>query len=405
MSPSWSPDARKVLAAQALRAFGYGLASVLLGVTLSRRGFSPAESGLVLGAVVAGTVSASLFVARYADRLGRRRCYLALYVLLALTGVAFAWSTAPWLLIAMALTGTLSTEVVESGPFTSLEQAMLAQELAGHELAHGFGVYNAAATAAGSVGALAAGGPTLLRQAWSGTPADETFFALLVVVAVAGAAVARSLSPGVEARPTSPAAPVGLARSRPVVVRLSGLFAIDSFGGGFVVQAFVAFWLARRFDASPATVGTVFFAIGLLQTASLLAAPRLADRFGLLATMVFTHLPSNVLLACVPLAPTLPVAIAVLLARTALSQMDVPTRQAYVMALVDPSERTAAAAYTNTARYLTRPLGPPLAGALQSVGAGVPFVAAGAIKAAYDVVLWRWFARVPLPEEAMEVRA
>jgi predicted MFS family arabinose efflux permease len=175
---------------------------------------------------------------------------------------------------------------------------------------------------------------------------------------------------------------------------------MDSFGGGFVVQAFIAFWLAERFNASVTVIGLTFFAVGVLQTASFLAAVPLAERFGLLATMVFTHLPSNVLLIAMAFAPNLAAAIGLLLARVALSQMDVPTRQAYVMALVDPAERTAAASVTNTARYLVRPVGPVLAGATQSIGLGVPFVIAGTIKGAYDLVLWRWFRTVPLPDES-----
>jgi predicted MFS family arabinose efflux permease len=187
-------------------------------------------------------------------------------------------------------------------------------------------------------------------------------------------------------------------------VRLASLFALDSFGGGLAVSAFVAYWLRVRFDASGTVIGLTFFAIGLLQTASFLIAPRLADRFGLLHTMVFTHLPSNVLLAAVAFAPNLAAAIALLLARTLLSQMDVPARQTYVMVLVDPEERTPAAAYTNTARYVTRPLGPPLAVAAEQIAIGLPFVLAGAIKSVYDVTLWRWFRRVQVPE-ALELEA
>jgi MFS family permease len=166
-----------------------------------------------------------------------------------------------------------------------------------------------------------------------------------------------------------------------------------------VVQSFIAYWLAVEFHASIGVLGVVFFAVGVLQTVSFLAAPRLAERFGLLSTMVFTHLPSNALLVAIPLAPNLPAAVALLLGRSVLAQMDVPTRQAYVMALVDPEERTAAAAVTNTARYLVRPAGPALAGASQSIAFGLPFVLAGAMKSAYDLVLWRWFRGVPLPDE------
>jgi MFS family permease len=395
-------DTRRVLVAQALRAFAYGFGSVLLGVTLDQRGFSSTEAGLVIAAVVAGTVLSSLLVGRYADRIGRRRCYVILYLVLAVVGIAFALSSTAWLLILFALTGALSTEVVESGPFTSLEQAMLATELTGETRVRGFGVYNAVASAAGALGALAAGGLSLLRDRWAGAPADGRFFLVFVPVALAGALVARSLTDGIEVqqhveRKAHP--PTRLVRSRPTVVRLGGLFALDSFGGSFVVQAFIAFWLAQRFGASLGTVGVVFFAVGVLQTVSFLVAPRHAERFGLLRTMVFTHFPSNILLASIAFAPTLGIAIALLLARTVLSQMDVPTRQAYVMALVTPEERTAAAAYTNTARYVVRPIGPLLAGAAQSIALGLPFVLAGSIKSAYDLILWRWFSRVALPRD------
>ena len=361
-----SRDSRLVLAAQAFRAFGYGFAAVLLGVVLADRNLSAFEVGLVVTSVVAGTAIASVAVARYADKLGRRRCYIGLYLVLALTGIVFAFASQLWALVGVALLGALSTEVVESGPFTSLEQVMLATELSGRERTRGFGIYNAVATAAGALGALAVGLPELARSIWSGAPSDATWFLVLVPAALAGAIVAASLSADVEAPPRPPGESRSrLVKSRSTVLRLSGLFALDSFGGGFVVQAFLAYWLSAKYHASVATLGSVFFGVALIQTASFLIAPRLAERFGLLRTMVFTHLPSNVFLMLIPFAPTFSVAVALLLARTALSQMDVPTRQAYVMALVEPDERTPAAAYTNTARYLIRPVGAVCAGAAQ----------------------------------------
>jgi MFS family permease len=393
-------DARLILAAQALRAFGYGFGAVLLGVTLRQRGYSAVLAGVVLTAVVAGTVVASVLVARFADRAGRRRCYVIMYMLLALVGVVFAFAVPLWVLLAASLTGALSTDVVESGPFTSLEQPMLATGLpAGRQVA-GFGVYNAVATAAGSAGALAAGLPGLLRGAWSSPPPDDRYFLVFVPVALAGALVAARLSASVEApQAQRQGAPRRRAveRSRPVVYRLCALFAVDSLGGGFVIQAFVAYWLAARFGASVGVIGMVFFASGLLQALSFLVAVRLGERFGLLPVMVFTHLPSNLLLAAMAFAPGFGWAAGLWLARVSLSQMDVPARQAYVMALVDPGEQTGAAAYTNTARYVTRPLGPVLAGAAQSVALGLPFLLAGLIKSGYDLTLWRWFRHVPVP--------
>jgi MFS family permease len=396
-------DVRLILAAQALRAFAYGLGAVLLGVTLDQRGYSAFLVGVVLTAVVAGTVVASLLLARYADKLGRRRCYVLMYLLLAVTGVVFAFSVPLWALLAASLTGGLSTDVVESGPFTSLEQPMLATGLARGRQVAGFSLYNAVATVAGSVGALAAGVAGLARHWWSSPPPDDRYFLVFVPVALAGALVASRLSPAVEAAGPSPSSAPrrrSVDRSRPVVYRLCALFAVDSLGGGFVIQAFVAYWLAARFGASVGVIGAVFFASGLLQAVSFLVAARLGERFGLLPVMVFTHLPSNVLLAAMAFAPGFGWAAGLWLARTSLSQMDVPARQAYVMALVDPAEQTGAAAWTNTARYLTRPLGPVLAGAAQSVALGLPFLLAGVIKAGYDLALWRWFRRVPVPGEA-----
>jgi predicted MFS family arabinose efflux permease len=394
-------DGRRILAAQAIRAAAYGFGAVQLGVVLASRGWSSGQLGGLLAAMVAGTALASLAVGVLADRVGRRRSYAALFAGLAVSGLVLGLATQPWALVAVALLGTLSTEVVESGPFTSLEQAMLPDTVPATERTRMFGVYNAVATVAGSLWALAAGGPALLRQAGLGVPTEQRLLLVLVPVGLAGLGLAWSLSPAVELARQVGRSPLRrpLGRSRAVVTRLSVLFAVDAFGGGFVVQTFIAYWLAARYGAPVELLGLVFLLVGLLQAASFLAAVRLARRVGLLATMVGTHLPSNLLLAAIPLAPTLPVALALLLGRSALAQMDVPTRQAYVVALVAPEERTAAAAATNTARYLARPLAPALAGAAGQLTGGLPFLLAGGIKTAYDLALWAWFRRVPLPTE------
>ena len=380
-------DARRILAVQALRAFAYGLGSVLIGVTLARRGLSGAEVGLVLAALLAGVALASLAIARTAGRIGRRRWYAGLLLVMGVAGATFALTDSTWLLVLAALTGTVSTEVVESGPFTSLEQAMLPSAASDRDPTRLFGTYNTVATVAGSLGALAAAATALLDAE------PQRLLLAYVVAGVAGAILTLGLSNAVEAGARAAGAP--LERSRGIVRRLSGLFALDSFGGGFVTQAFIAYWFTETYGTSPEVLGAAFFAVGILQAVSFQVAVRLAGRIGLLNTMVFTHLPSNVLLALIPLAPSASSAFALLFARYALSQMDVPTRQAYVVGVVDPEERTAAAAYTNTARYVTRPLGPLAAAPILQVSLGAPFVIAGVLKSAYDLALYRAFRRRP----------
>jgi MFS family permease len=381
-----SRDARRIVTAQGVRALAYGLGSVLIGVTLADRGYSDAAVGAILAAVLAGNALVSILIARNGDRIGRRRCYRILLVAMAVAGTVFALTG--WLpaLILAALTGTISTDVVESGPFTSLEQAMLPHAAEGRDPTPLFGTYNTVATLAGSAGALLA----LVGS-------SPEWLLCYPLAAGAGLLAIHRLSDAVEVgyeltrEPTAP-----LHRSRGIVARLCGLFALDSLGGGFVPQTFIAYLFTRKYDASTETLAVLFAAIGILQAFSFQGAVRIAARLGLLRTMVFTHLPSNVLLAAVAFAPDLTTAIVLLLGRFALSQMDVPTRQAYVVAVVDPSERTAAAAYTNAARTATRPVAPLLAGATLRIGLGAPFLVAGTLKSVYDIGLWVLFRKVPL---------
>ena len=388
-----SRDAHIIFSAQALRAFAYGMGSIALGVGLADAGLDPAEVGLVLGGVLVGSAASSVVLGRYADRIGRRRAYAALFVLMAVAGTIFA--ATDWLpaLVLAALTGTVSADVVESGPFTSLEQPMLAGVPAPGGTARTYAVYNAIATVAGSLGALVVAGIALLPD----PPSEQRLFIVYGVAAAGGLLLATRLSEAVEAprvEASGPRSPLGASRGN--VYKLSALFALDSFGGGFVVQAFIAYVFTRRFDASPEVLGTAFFAVGILQALSFRVASRLAGRIGLLKTMVFTHLPSNILLAMIAFAPNLATALALLFARFALSQMDVPARQAYVMALVAPEERTAAAGYTNAARYVSRPLAPVVAGAVAGVSLVSPFLIAGTVKSVYDLTLYVMFRRVPL---------
>lgn len=397
-------DLRRILFARGARGLASGYFAVVLGVELHHQGLSGIEVGLVLGAVLGGAAFALLGVRRFADGAGRRRCYLAGYLAQSAAGLVLVLSPWWWLLVLVGLTGALSGEIIDSGPFGALEQVMLTTAVTEERRLRTFSRYGAVGTATGALGALGAG---LLQLVGPGAIGRSSFLPI-VPLALLGAACAWGLSARVEhvaidvtsgeGAPASAGRPGG-DETRRIVHRLSALFALDSFGAGFTVQAFVAYWLAARFDASTLSIGTIFLGLGVLQTLSMMVAGRLGERFGLLATMVFTHLPSNGFLAAIAFAPSLPIAAVLLCLRASLSQMDVPTRNAYVMALVPARDRTEAASTTGLARLLARPLGPLLAGAAQSLAPGAPFLISGALKGIYDVSLWLWFRRVPLPED------
>jgi MFS family permease len=399
-----SRDARLLVAGQGVRAAGYGFTAVVLGALLAARGYGSVRTGVILTALIAGTALASLAVGRFGDLVGRRRCYAVFFAGIAVSGAVVAAGAPWWVLLVVALTGTLSTDVVDNGPATTLEQAMLAAEDAG--TAAVYGRYNAVGAAAGALGSLAVAIPGLASGGGSGG-AHAWLFLVLVPVGAVGVLLATRLSPAVEApgalasaarasaggaAERGPAARAGsrLGPSRGVVRRLAGLFAVDAAGGGLVTTGFLAYYLTERYHAPVAALGWLFFAVSVVQAVSVALAPLLARRFGLIATMVGTHLPSNVLLAAVAFAPSFGAAAVLLLARTTLSQMDVPARQALVMTVVTPGERTAAAAVTNASRYAVRPAGPLVAGLLQQLALGAPLVVAGAIKGGYDVALWGW---------------
>jgi len=398
-----SRDARLLVAGQGVRAAGYGFTAVLLGAVLAARGLTSLQVGAVLTALIAGTAVASVAVGMFADRIGRRRCYALFFAGLSVAGLLVAVGIPWWALLLVAITGTLSTDVVDNGPATTLEQSMLAAEDAG--TARVYGRYNMVGAAAGALGALAVIVPGLGRP--STTP-HSWLFAALVPVGLAGMMIASRLSSSTEAAPPGAGTPTPRMRtklgpSRSVVHRMAGLFAIDAAGGGLVTTGFLSYYFTDRYHTSLVALGWLFFAVSVVQAISVAVAPMLARRYGLVATMVGTHLPSNVLLASIAFAPSFPVAAALLLARTTLSQMDVPTRQALVMAAVSAEERTAASAATNAARYTVRPIGPLVAGAVQQIALGAPLLIAGAVKGGYDIALWTWARRLPLATPAAAV--
>jgi predicted MFS family arabinose efflux permease len=312
------------------------------------------------------------------------------------------------LLILAAIIGVISPSGNEIGPFLSIEQAALSQIVPNDQRTRVFAWYNLVGSFATATGALAGGALAQALQAAGHSPL-ESYRAIVLVYAALGIVLAflfSRLSKNVEtlhAARTSLPRTFGLHRSRNVVLKLSALFALDAFAGGFIVQSLVAYWFQIRFGVEPAVLGSIFFAANILAGISALSAARIAARIGLINTMVFTHIPSNVLLILVPLMPNLPLAIAVLLARFSISQMDVPTRQSYTMAVVEPDERSAASGVTTIARSVGAAVSPSLAGALLGGPLlSVPFFIAGGLKIIYDLVLYRNFRAAKPPEERIK---
>jgi MFS family permease len=402
MRLSWvSPDGRLILSARSVRTFAYGFQSVLLGVYLDAMGFAPWQVGAVLSATLLGSAALTAIFTATADRYGRRRMLQLSALFMATSGAAFAFSTSYALLILASLTGTVGATSGEVGPFLSLEQAMLPQTTTPDRRTRLFSLYNTLGALAGSAGALAAGAPVLLQR-WAALDLIHAYRVMFLTYAgLAGITlwIFARLSDRVEAAADD--VPRGrLNRSRTAVMRLAGLFSLDSLAGGFVVQSLIAFYFHLRWGVGPEVLGPVFLGVGLLQAASFMLAARVAERIGLINTMVFTHLPSNILLMTIPFAPSLSWAIVLLLARNALSQMDVAPRQSYVVAVVDPEERMAAAGVTNIARNVAQSITPVIAGvAMQVVGLGVPFLLGGGLKIVYDLLLFRMFRAVKPPEE------
>jgi predicted MFS family arabinose efflux permease len=400
-----APDVARLFATRAVRMFAYGLASVVLVLHLRAAGIGEGRVGLLITLTLAGDTAVSLLVTTRADRVGRRRMLVLAAILMIGAGAAFAGSTSFPLLAFAATLGVLSPSGNEVGPFLPIEQAALTQELDPGRRTAMFAWYQLTGAFATAAGALAggAGAEALQRTGSSPLASYRAVFALYAALGVVVGLLALRLSPRVEAGQGGPrvGTSLGLHRSRGVVLRLSALFSVDALAGGFVVQSFVAWWFHERFGAGPALIGGIFFGANLLAGISALSAAAVARRIGLVNTMVFTHLPSNVLLMLVPLMPTLPLAIAVLLLRFAISQMDVPTRQSYTVAVVDPDERSAAAGVTGIARTVGAALAPLAAGPLYASAAlaSLPFLVSGGLKIGYDLALWRSFRHLRPPEE------
>ncbi|OLB06190.1 MAG: MFS transporter [Gemmatimonadetes bacterium 13_2_20CM_69_27] len=384
------------------RLFAYGSLSVVLVFYLTSLGLSASQTGLLLTLTLAGDTVVSLYLTTRADRIGRRRMLIIGAALMAAAGLIFAYTRDVLFLILAGTIGVISPSGNEVGPFLSIEQAALSQVVPARSRTAVFAWYTLVGSVATAAGSLSGG---VLAQL-------ESYRAVVLLYAAFGVLLLflfTRLSPAAEVRmPDAGSAAaaamqtlLGIGNSRDVVLKLSGLFALDSFAGGFVVQSFAAYWFYLRFGVDPRTLGAIFFGANVLAGMSALLASRLAARFGLVRTMVFTHLPSNLLLILVPLMPNLPLAILVLFARFSISQMDVPTRQSYTMAVVAPEERSAAAGITGVARTTGAAMAPMFAGLLFARPAliSVPFFIAGTLKVVYDLLLYRGFVARHPPEE------
>ncbi len=404
--PALGRDARLLFLTRSLRMFSYGLVSVVLVLYLASLGLRDLSIGLLLGLTLAGDAVISLWLTTHADRVGRRKVLLVGAGLMCLAGVAFAVTDVFVVLLAAAIVGVISPSGNEVGPFLAVEQASLAQATEDRERTRVLAWWNLFASFSTAAGALA-GGFAAGALIGAGFAHADAYRDVIVVYAVLGlilAALFTRVSPAIEVRDApdvTVARRLGLHRSQRTVARLSALFALDAFGGGFVVQALIAYWFHLRFGASPALIGAVLFVANLLAGISALLAVPLAARIGLIRTMVYTHLPSNMLLILVPFMPSLELAALVLLLRFSISQMDVPTRQSYTMAVVDPDERSAAAGVTGIARSVGAAAAPVISAPLVGIPglAGAPFVIAGCLKIVYDLLLYRSFQAVRPPEE------
>jgi MFS family permease len=380
-----------------LRLFGYGFLSVVLALYLVDSGFDDVLMGLLFSLTLVGDAGISLVLTTTADRFGRKKTLIIGALLMMLAGVVFILTSNPILLIIAAIIGVISPSGNEIGPFLPIEQAMLSQLVSKEQRTGVFAWYGLIGSLATAFGALAGGFLAKMLQD-VGTTALDSYRVILLGYALIGGILAFvfcGLSRECEAVRAVTAVELptrfGLHKSRGVVWKLSMLFSLDAFAGGFVLQSFMAYWFHVRFGADEAALGSIFFGANLLAGVSALLAVPLAKKIGLIRTMVFTHLPSNILLILVPLMPNFTLAISMLLLRFSISQMDVPTRQAYTMAVVDPDERSAAAGITGIARSVGASLSPVAAGALLPVFLGGPFIIAGGLKIIYDLILYRNF--------------
>src|SRR5882724_13648935 len=402
MPPGASADALRVLAARGVRAFGDGFVALLLPIYLVELGFNALAIGAVVTSTLIGTALLTLWVGWIANRHSRRLLLLAAAVLMAATGAGFAVITDFWPLLVIAFVGTMNPTSGDASIFQPLEQTVLTQTIEPRRRTALFARYSVIGSLAGAAGVLAAAIPDIAAASY-GFDRVTAIRAMFVAYGLFGAAslmLFRPLSSAVEAEDEAPKAPLG--QSRRLVYGLAALFGMDSLGTGFLVQSLLAFWLYQTFQISVTTAAAILFWSGVCSAISYLVAVPIAKRIGLINTMVFTHLPSNLFLILIPFAPDLATAIGLLLARSALSQMDVPTRASYVMAVVAPEERPAAASITAVPKTFAWAAGSMISGYLLTLSTfGWPLLIGGVTKGVYDILLLIRFQKVRPPEEAV----
>lgn len=395
-----TPVARTLLWGRGLRAFADGLVSLLLPAYLTAIGFNPFQVGVIATATLVGSAALTLVVGTIAHRYGRHHLLVAAALLMIGTGIGFLIEQNYWPLLAIAFVGTLNPSAGDVSVFLPLEQALLAEVVEDRHRTSVFAAYSLVGSLVAALGSLAAGFPDLLRALvpMSLTMALQFMFAVYTLLGLATYYLYRRMPAPPERTHAERQRPLG--PSKGIVLTLAGLFSIDAFGGGFFVQSLLALWFFKRFGLSLSAAASIFFWTGVLSSLSYIAATRLSKRIGLINTMVFTHLPSNLCLILMPFAPSLWVAVALLFARFALSQMDVPARGSYVMAVVTPPERAAAASVTAVPRSLAAAISPSIAGYLLGLSSfGWPLIIGGALKSLYDVLLLLMFRQVRPPEE------
>lgn len=401
-----SRDGKLLFASKIVRSLGYGFLSVTLAIYLDLIGLDRVQIGTILMATLVNSVIFTFISSFWADRFGRRKMVIIFGLLMSLAGLLFYFTENYLLLILAAFIGTINVTGNEVGPFLSIEQAIIPQTCPAEKRNFAFAIYNMLGTLAMSVGVLVGGFPQYLQNIFglSKAASVKPLFLIYSLLGVISAVIVSLMSDKVEINsanaPKKPVYQILSPSSKKIILKLSLLFGIDSFAGGFIIQSILSYWFFVKFGVNFAQLSHIFFGAGVLTAFSYLAASALAKRFGLVNTMVFSHIPSNILLILLPLAPSLSLAVGLLLARMSLSQMDVPTRQSYIVAIVKPEERVPAAGITAMARNTAQAISPSITGyILQFFSLSAPFFIAGGLKIVYDILLYLNFRKLKAPEE------